>query len=123
MGLVYFFLLRQTWNPQGLDKLTDILLHDVVPVLYVVFWIFFAPKSGLRWRDTLYWAIYPIIYFVWILGRGALSGRYPYPFVDVGHLGYPRVLLNAVVLLSVFLVGGLVVVAVSRRPSTKAGVR
>jgi len=123
VGLVYFFLLRQTWNPQGLDKLTDILLHDVVPVMYVVFWIFFVPKSGLRWRDTLYWAIYPMIYFVWILGRGALSGRYPYPFVDVGKLGYSQVLLNAIALLGIFLVGGLGVVAVSRRASTKAGVR
>jgi hypothetical protein len=57
VGLVYSFLLRHLWNPEGLGKLTDILLHDVVPVLYVAFWIFFVPKSRLRWKNPLSWAI------------------------------------------------------------------
>ena len=54
VGVVYSVLLRHSWNPEGLDKLADIILHDVVPVLYVAFWIFFVPKSGLRWRDPLF---------------------------------------------------------------------
>jgi hypothetical protein len=120
VGLVYSFLLRHSWNPEGLDKLTDIILHDFVPVMYVAFWIFFVPKSGLRWKNSVSWAIYPIIYLAWILIRGAISGRYPYPFVDVGQLGYPRVLLNSVVLLAIFLVIGFAVVAVARWKLPKA---
>jgi hypothetical protein len=120
VGAVYSILLRNSWNPEGLDKLADIVLHDVVPVMYVTFWIFFVPKSGLRWKNLLSWAIYPIIYFVWILIRGAISDRYPYPFVDAGQLGYPQVLLNSALLITIFLVGGLAVVAVARRQRPKA---
>ena len=114
VGAVYSFLLRNLWDPEGLSKVADIILHDVVPVLYVVFWILFVPKSGLRWRDPLAWAIYPIIYLVWILARGAISGHYPYPFVDVSRLGYPLALRNSVVLLTIFLVTAFAVVGIAR---------
>jgi len=114
VGVTYSVLLRHVWDPEGLDKLADILLHDVVPVMYVVFWIFFVPKSGLRWKNPLSWAIYPVIYLAWILIRGAISGRYPYPFVDVGQLGYPHVLLNSGMLLGIFLVVSFAVIAVAR---------
>jgi len=33
VGAGYTLLLRHLWNPQGAQKLADILLHDVVPVL------------------------------------------------------------------------------------------
>ena len=114
VGLVYSFLLRQLWNPEGLDKLADIILHDVVPVMYVAFWIFFVPKSGLSWRNPASWAIYPLVYLVRILIRGAISGRYPYPFVNVDQLGYPHVLRNSGVLLAIFLMIGFAVVAVAK---------
>ena len=114
VGAVYSFLLRNLWDPEGLSKVADIILHDVVPVMYVVYWIFFVSKSRLRWRDPLIWASYPIIYLAWILVRGAISGRYPYPFVDVSRLGYPNVLRNSIVLLTIFLATAFVVVAIAR---------
>lgn len=118
VAVVYSTLLRHVWDPEGLDKLADILLHDVVPVMYVIFWIFFVPKSRLRWKNALSWAIYPLIYLAWILIRGAISGRYPYPFVDVSRLGYAPVLRNSGVLLSLFLVISLALIAVARwKPS------
>ncbi len=33
VGIIYSLLLRHTWNPEGLNKLTDLILHDVVPLL------------------------------------------------------------------------------------------
>jgi hypothetical protein len=108
------------WNPEGFQKIADIILHDVVPVMYVAYWILFIPKSELRWKDTISWSIYPVVYLAWILMRGAISGRYPYPFVDAGQLGYPQVLLNSAMLLASFLVVGLAVVAVARWQRRKA---
>ena len=114
VGAVYFLLLRNLWNPEGLQKIADVILHDVVPVMYVAYFILFIPKSGLRWKDTLSWSIYPLVYLAWILIRGAISGRYPYPFVDVGQIGCLHALLNSAMLLAVFLLAGLAVVAVAR---------
>jgi hypothetical protein len=37
VGIVYSFALRHIWDPQGLQKIADMLLHDSLPVLYVAF--------------------------------------------------------------------------------------
>jgi hypothetical protein len=114
VGMVYQLLLRQLWNPQGAQWVADVLLHSIVPVGYVVYWLLFAPRVGLSWKDSVTWLIYPGAYLVYILGRGAVSGLYPYPFVDVKVLGYGGVLARAGLLLLVFLGMGLLVVAVGR---------
>ena len=114
VGIVYQLLLRQLWNPQGAQLLADMLLHAVIPLGYVVYWLIFAPRTGLRWMDAVVWLVYPGVYLVYVLARGAVSGLYPYPFVDVNVLGYAGVLARAAVLMAVFLGMGLLLVAVSR---------
>ena len=97
VGIIYQLLLRQLWNPQGAQWFADILLHTVMPVGYVVYWLLFAPRAGLRWKDAIAWLVYPGVYLVYVLARGAVSGVYPYPFVDVNVLGYGGVLVRAAV--------------------------
>jgi hypothetical protein len=115
VGIVYQLLLRQLWNPQGAQWLADVLLHSIIPVGYVLYWLLFAPRAGLTWKHALAWLVYPGVYLVYILARGAVSHVYPYPFVDVNQLGYSGVLVRAAMLLVVFLGMGLLVVAVGRR--------
>jgi hypothetical protein len=114
VGAVYSLLLRHAWDPEGMQKVADILLHDVVPLLYVVCWLIFLPKSRLPWKTALSWLVYPLVYLVFVFSRGALTMRYPYYFIDVPKLGYPRVLLHSALLLCAVLVLGLVVIAISR---------
>jgi len=40
------------------------------------------------------WLIYPLAYLFYTLIHGAVSGFYPYPFVNVDKLGYGKALLN-----------------------------
>ncbi|MGA3227297.1 MAG: Pr6Pr family membrane protein [Acidobacteriaceae bacterium] len=115
VGITYQLLLRQLWNPQGAQWLADVLLHSIIPVGYALYWLLFAPRSGLNWKDAVTWLVYPGVYLVYILARGAVSHIYPYPFVDVNQLGYSGVLIRAVMFLLVFLGMGLLVVAVGRR--------
>jgi hypothetical protein len=114
VGMVYQLLLRQLWNPQGAQWVADVLLHSMVPVGYVVYWLLFAPRAGLSWKDSVTWLIYPGVYLVYVLARGAVSGLYPYPFVDVNVLGYGGVLARSGLLMLVFLGMGLLVVAIGR---------
>ena len=115
VGIVYQLLLRQLWNPQGAQWLADVLLHSIIPVGYLLYWLLFAPRAGLTWKHALAWLVYPGVYLVYILARGAVSHVYPYPFVDVNQLGYSGVLVRSAMLLVVFLGMGLLVVAVGRR--------
>jgi hypothetical protein len=114
VGLSYHFLLRNTWNPQGAQLLADLLLHYAVPAVYVLYWWSDAAKTALRWTHPLLWSIYPAAYLAYSLVRGYLVGSYPYPFIDAGHIGYARTMLNAVGLLIVFIVLGLLLVALGR---------
>jgi hypothetical protein len=114
VGLTYTLLLRSIWDPTGLNAVLDVALHDVTPILYVLFWFFFVPKGTLRWSQPLYWLIYPVLYVLYCLVRGAITGLYPYYFVDVTLLGYPKAIFNTALLLIGFCVVSLIAVAIDR---------
>jgi hypothetical protein len=114
VAIVHAVMLRNLSHPQGWEKYADHLLHQVVPALYLVHWIIWAPRGYLLWRSALTWLIYPLLFLAYTLARGALIGRYPYPFMDVAKLGYAKVLINAAVLACVFALLGLAFVAADR---------
>ena len=114
VGAAYSLLLRQLWQPEGLQWLASEVLHDVMPVLYALYWLFYVPKGVLRWSHVGLWILYPLVYFAYILLRGHLLGVYPYPFVDVEKLGYAQTFINASGILAGFVAVALLVVAVDR---------
>ena len=109
--VIYHLLLRSLWHPQGLQLANDYMLHYVMPVAMLVDWLAFTPRGGLRWRDAMLWLGVPAAYGLWILVHGAVSGFYPYPFMDVAKLGYSAVLLNMVGLVLGFYLPGVGLVA------------
>jgi len=114
VGLIYTLLLRALWAPTGLHKIADAILHDLVPLAYTLWWVGFAPKGALRWVQPLGWLAYPLAYFAFSVVLGLLTGRYLYPFVDLGALGVAALLRNAVLLATLFLLLGLAAVALDR---------
>lgn len=114
VGLVYALALRQLWNPEGLQKIADVILHQLIPVLYGVYWLIFVSQIPLPWKSVLPWLLYPSAYLCFALIRGALSGWYPYPFIDAGALGYGHAALNVAGLYVVLLAFGLCAVGLSR---------
>ena len=124
VGIAYSLLLRHVWSPQGLARISDQIQHDIVPILYVVFWTAFEPKGSLRWTDVSRWLIYPAIYLGLALIQGAWTGFYPYHFIDAGKLGYPRALAGMWGLVVAFVAIGLAVLGLDRalgRPGARAG--
>jgi hypothetical protein len=120
VGGGYSLLLRHIWDPEGLQKIADVLLHDVVPLIFVLCWLVYLPKARLAWKALLPWLSYPLAYLIFILLRGSLTQRYPYYFIDVTKLGYPRVLFHSALLLCGFLALSSIVLAISRRLSRDA---
>jgi len=114
VGVIYS-LLRSLWAPTGWHQLADACLHDLVPVLYVLWWLCYAPRGGLSLRQPLRWLGYPLAYYVFSLLLGAVTGRYLYPFADVARLGFVSVARNGALLLGLFFMLGLMAVAVDLR--------
>jgi hypothetical protein len=106
VGVVYGLLLNGLLELSGGDEFADLVLHKVVPVLVPVWWLTFAPKGGLTWRDPWLWAVLPLIYFGYGLARGGLDGVYPYPFMDLAKLGWGRTLAHALAMAVAFVGAG-----------------
>ena len=121
VGVVYNLILRSLWQPEGMQRLVDELLHSLIPTLFIIYWLSVQPKSALRWKDAFGWLAYPFVYVLFILFRGNLSGFYPYPFVDADKIGYNAVLLNCLFLFLAFTGLSLILILIHkmmRRPES-----
>ena len=117
VGLVYNAILRFLWAPTGLQKVVDELLHSVIPLLVLLYWVLFVPKKALEFKNIFPWLIFPAVYLVYTLIRGAFFSFYPYPFVDVNLLGYNKVLLNSFFMLLAFLFFGTLFIGIGKLKS------
>ena len=108
-GLVYVAVLAPVDEPVGLGVWTNAGLHYVAPVASLLGWLVLGPRPRVTWT-TVGWAmVWPLAWIAYTLVHGAVSGWYPYPFLDVADLGYATALRNlvlvavlALVLLSAF---------------------
>jgi hypothetical protein len=115
VGIGYSLLLRSTWNPEGLQKLMDHAHHDVMPVVYIVFWLIFVRSlRRIPWSSAFTWLIAPLLYLFYTLVRGSLTGWYPYQFLDPRIAGWPNVFIMIGGFLIAFLALGLAAVSLSR---------
>lgn len=103
-GIVYNTVLRGlvTLTPSG--AVANSMLHDLAPLFAVVVWLWVGPRPRVA-AATVWWSVvYPIGWLVYTFVRGAVTGWYPYPFLDVSVQGYPGALTAAAVVAVVFLV-------------------
>ncbi len=119
VSLTYQFLLRGIWEPTGMQRIVDELLHSVIPIYVVVFWIAYENKKEVAWKAIPSWLLYPLVYLIYILFRGSISGFYPYPFVNVTELGMAKVLINSSFLVLGFVLLSLIFVGIGKSIKTK----
>jgi hypothetical protein len=110
VGVVYHALLASRWDPQGWQKVADVLLHTASPLMFVLFWLA-RPHGGLTWRDALFCALWPSAYAAYGLTRGAADGFYAYYFMDPNELSWPALALNVAGLSFAFVVGAFLYLA------------
>ena len=110
VGVVYATLLAGLQHLTGPALLADVLLHKVSPVAMALWWLLFAPRARLKRNAPLWWAAYPLAYFAYAIARGHYDGRYPYPFMDVGKIGWLQTALNAGGIALAFIIAGFLLV-------------
>ena len=113
VSVVYHMLIVPYWNPQGFTWLTATGLNTVMPILYIIDWLFFAEKRPIFYKHLPYWLIFPTVYGVTSIIRGLLTNVYPYPFLNVAELGIGDVLFNMFGLVAVFAVIGPIFIKVA----------
>ncbi len=107
-GMVYAVVLGPSLNPVGLGWWTNAGLHYVAPVVTVVGWLVLGPRPRVDAGTVRAALVWPLAWTGYVLVLGAISGWYPYPFLDAAMRGYPVALRNVAL---VALVAVLVVTA------------
>jgi hypothetical protein len=82
--LVYNALLRDLPSTPGYvwPVWPNEVLHVWAPILLVLDWIFAPGRHVLRLRAAFWALLYPILWLAFTMIRGALTGWWPYPFLD-----------------------------------------
>ena len=115
VALVYNSVLRGLLLLEGWQILVDNMLHVVIPILYLLYWFFFVPKAYLNWKNGMYWTLFPFLYLIYSLIRGAIVQWYPYPFLNAAKYGYEQVIFNVGIMLLVFFSAGAILIVVNNK--------
>ena len=118
VGIVYTLALRELWNPTGLQKVADVMLHDATPLLWLILWLV-LPRRPLPWRHLAWALVPPLLYCVYALARGAFDGWYAYWFLNPAEQGAAGLLTSVVFLSSAFAVIAALLISLTRRRSTR----
>jgi hypothetical protein len=107
VGVVYNTLL--TGLAGGIDvPWANTVLHVIVPLYVAVDWLLFGDRGRLAVKRLWVILVYPIVWLVVVIIRGATDGWVPYPFLDPAN-GYGSVAVYCVIIaIAIAAVGWLV---------------
>lgn len=110
----YELVLADLWKPEGLFWVCDVTLHYVTPILYLIWFAIWNRSGTLTLSRLPSMLVYPMVYVVYIMVRGAIVLEYPYPVLDAGVLGYARVGANVVALIILYSIMGALALLIDR---------
>lgn len=119
VALIYNTVLRFLWVLSGWSSVLNELLHVVIPLLFLIYWIYFVPKQLLKWGNIWGWLAFPLVYICFVLVRGNYASFYPYPFLNITKLGLQQVILNCIFITLLFLTLFLAFVAIGKRQAKR----
>ncbi|MET0812436.1 MAG: Pr6Pr family membrane protein [Microbacterium sp.] len=98
-GLVYETVLARLVHPEGWALAATIGFHYISPWATVIGWLVFGPRPRITWATTAFAFIWPVAWLVYTFVRGAITGWYPYPFLDVNLIGFGDSIRNSAFIL------------------------
>ena len=96
-GIIYMLLL--SGNEVALQTTVgwvNLILHYALPLIILLDWLFFPPKTYIPSRRAVLWLVFPAIYLIYSLIRGSVTHWYPYPFINPIINGWPTVVVMSI---------------------------
>ncbi|MFZ7087030.1 Pr6Pr family membrane protein [Curtobacterium sp. RRHDQ10] len=113
-GLVYNTLLVGGSTDIAFDlQWSNDVLHKIGPVYMIVDWLLFSDRGRLAMSRIWVFLVYPVVWTVVVLVRGATDGWVPYPFLSPSQ-GYGVVALYCIGIAAFFALLSVVVIWISR---------
>lgn len=113
-GVVSATLLAGLIHPVGIGVWINIGFHQFSPAWTLAGWLLLGPRPRIDLR-TVGWAFaWPVAWLAYTMAHGALTGWYPYPFLNADKLGYGQVGITLVVILGAALATAFLLRAIER---------
>jgi hypothetical protein len=104
-GLVYAVLLAPTSADVDVSlRWVDFTVHTVAPVVGLADWLVDRPGRRPPFWTVLSWLAFPVVWLAYTLIRGAVTGWYPYPFLDPDLESVGSIVATCVVITAVFVI-------------------
>lgn len=107
--LVYNILLaKENTVVEYFTSLTNLLLHVILPVMFVLHWTLFYKHGKTKWTYPLWALMIPLVYVIYIMIRATIMKGvkgallYPYFFLNVAELGWGGFFMWIAILLVAF---------------------
>lgn len=115
-GVVYNLLLRDVSLDQSSTLVwSNEILHVWAPLYLLLDWAFASGRTPLPWKRVGVVVVFPIVWAVYTMIRGAFVGWYPYPFLNPAQpAGYRGVVFYIILISIVILAAGYGLFAISR---------
>ncbi|PPJ42879.1 MULTISPECIES: Pr6Pr family membrane protein [unclassified Pseudoxanthomonas] len=119
-GVVAATLLAGLVQHTGIGRWINAGFHHFSPLWTLAGWLLLGPRPRIDLR-TVGWAFaWPVAWLAYTMAHGALTGWYPYPFLNADTLGYGRVGITLLVILAAALGTAFLLRTVERRlPPTR----
>lgn len=124
VAVIYQLLLARLVHLSPIGWWGNLLVHQIVPAMWLAGWVLFGRHGGIARTTPLHWLAYPAVYAVWTIAHGAASGWYPYPFMNVATQGSAKVAINMLLMALFFAILGhafrwIDAALAGRRPSSR----
>lgn len=113
-GLVYDTILAPLVHPSGWALVSTIGFHYIAPWATLIGWLVFGPRPRISWTTALFSFIWPVLWLVYTFVRGAFTGWYPYPFLNVPTIGFADSVRNSIGVLVIGIVIAVILTVLDR---------
>jgi hypothetical protein len=112
----FFFavLLQGLYHPTGFAAFSNVVLHYLTPILFIVDWILTEDEVRYKWKHLPIWTLYPVCYLVFSFIHGSFTGDYLYPFLNINYLGVVGYIISLSFLIGLGLIFGSTYIAINR---------
>jgi hypothetical protein len=112
--IIFALLLAPLYHPTGIEAYTNLSLHYIIPIAFLVDWVLTEMYHVYQWKYTLFWLSYPIFYLILTLILGSITGTYIYPFLDLNAMGTEFFVIVCIILTAFFILLGSLLVFLNK---------
>lgn len=124
-GLMILLVVKNAWailSVGGRSLFSEIVFHYIVPILFIIDYIFFVKHGSIGYKKAKDFCFYCICYFLALVLRAqthtllhdvpsiGYKSYYPYPFIDINNLGVAKSVISIIICVVGFYVYSLVLI-------------